>query len=190
MNLMKIKELSWAEVCEIYNEHYVIDFPKDERKKIDHIERLLKEDNYVCYGLFENNVMRAYAFLCKNKDSKNMILDYLSVISNYRGSGYGSAFLKLLKGVCGNFQGLILEVESVDHAIDEEDKKIRERRMAFYFDNGLKPTKISTSVKGVVFSIIYYPFDEKWDNESLFADLNQLYPTLVPEKHIDFLKLN
>ncbi len=59
---MAIVPLTLAEVCQVYHERIVRDFPADERKPLARIKAALRRDAYRCLGLKEGDRLLAYAF--------------------------------------------------------------------------------------------------------------------------------
>ena len=82
---MELKQLTKEEVKIIYIEHMVMDFPQEELKPIDAIERLIERKIYKCYGLYDNRELLAYAFF--NTSKSYLLLDYYSVCEKYRSKG-------------------------------------------------------------------------------------------------------
>ncbi len=185
MNFLKIRELSDQELESLYENHFVNDFPRDEQKPLQMILDLKHGDKYLCFGLFENNVMRGYAIVGKDGKSKNLLLDYFAILKPYRSDGYGAKFLKLLSGALNEYDGLILEVESLEHAANEEERVQRERRLSFYYANGIKKTNIVASMNKVVYTVLYYPYVTKWQEEKLVEDINSIYRVLYIGDYYD-----
>lgn len=178
MNFLQIRELNNKEIKDIFENRFMDDFPKAEQKPLEMMLKLKNEGKYLCYGLFEHNILRGYAYLGKTDSSRNLLLDYFAIVKECRGGGYGSRFIKMLKSELQDYAGLILEVESVEHAVNEKQRQERIRRLSFYYANGLKKTNIETSVKKVVYTVIYYPFVSTWTDEALIDDINALYPVI------------
>lgn len=178
MQSLKVRTLTTAETEQVFQEHLVFDFPLAEQKPLEHLLALQKEGAYPCYGLFEKDTLRGYAFFCGRKDMDCLLLDYFAITRGKRSSGYGGKFLKLLARELQQSQSVILEVEDDRFALDAEDKKIRLRRFAFYFAQGVKMTSLRTSVKGVNYKIMILPCGEIPEDEVLFENLQLLYDTL------------
>ncbi|MDO4541563.1 MAG: hypothetical protein Q4C00_01875 [Bacillota bacterium] len=192
MNLLNVRILKDKEIEELYKEHFIKDFPPSEQKPLSMILNLKNQGKYICFGLFENHILKGYAILGLAPERRNLLLDYFAILSPYRSGGYGGRFLQLLKGALNEYEGLILEVENVDHAANPEEELERTRRLAFYYANGLEHTNIETSVKKVVFTIIYFPFRDKWQEQELVEDINAIYPELYGasyEESFDYIRI-
>lgn len=193
MSSLNVRELTNEEIDGIHVEEFTRDFPPAERKPWDMIMRMQKAGNYICLGLFEDGELRGYAYLAKNPGGRRLMLDYFAILEAYRSGGYGGKFLKLLREFLGEYEGLILEVESLSHATNEEEYQQRKRRLAFYFANGLEETRIQSSIKKVVYRVLYYSFGEPWQDEDILEDINAIYRMMLPgeyfEKCYDYVRL-
>lgn len=172
-----LRTLSQEEVSEIYHTHTVYDFPKTELKPLSSMLQLLQAGDYLCYGLFENENLRAYAYFFVNRDI--LMLDYFAVCRQFRCGGYGSRFLSLLKQVCSNIRGILLEVESPDCAQNQEEWSIRNRRVHFYQRNGVLKTQVTSRAFGVEYDIMYLPCKEICSDEQVREELLSVYRKMI-----------
>lgn len=172
-----LRLLSSDEVSAIYHDHAVYDFPKAELKPLSTLIRLMKTGDYLCYGLFEENELRAYAFFAKN--GAFLLLDYYAVCRGYRSSGYGGRFLARLHDNCRGIQGIILEVEAPDCAEDEGELSIRTRRIAFYQRCGVRKTALTSFLFGVEYDIMYFPCEGECPDEQLRGELLDIYRKMI-----------
>lgn len=179
---MEIKEIDIYNMKEIYESYMVKDFPADELKSLNLIESLMEKKNYKCFGMFHNDELAAYAFLYFNDLNLTFFIDYYAVVGTKRNMGYGSQFLTLLKEKFYEYNGFFLEVEKVESAQNEEDRKIREKRMQFYLkNNGMKKTSVSSCVTGVDFDILYQPLKKELDNSFVYNELKGVYNSIFPK---------
>lgn len=189
--MLQMKSLSPEEVTTLYHTHMQNDFPADELKPLENILKLLKQDVYECFGLFDENILKAYACLAREKNGQVFLLDYLAVCKDFRNQNYGSQFLALLKDQCVNAKGIIIEIESLRTAHDEKDLVIRTKRLAFYERNGLSQTNVTTNCFGVEFTILYLPITPDWDDTFIHKHLDCIYQTVFPsnlyKEHVHFL---
>lgn len=193
MSLLNIRELTREEIDAIHVEDFTRDFPPAERKPWEMIMKMQEAGNYICLGLFEDDQLRGYAYLAKNPGGKRLMLDYFAILETYRSGGYGGKFLGLLRKFLGEYEGLILEVESLSHATNDEEYQQRKRRFDFYFANGLEETRIQSSIKKVVYRVLYYSFGEPWRDEEIIDDINAIYRMMLPgeyfEKCYDYVRI-
>lgn len=176
---MELKQLTLDEVKKIYSEKMVMDFPKEELKPIDSIERLIYRKIYKCYGLYDNKELLAYAFF--NTSKSYLLLDYYSVCKNYRSKGIGSKFFNILKEQCKGYDGIIVEVEDVESADTDIEKIIRQRRINFYKNNGMKMTNVLCELFNVNYSIMCISKIE-FDDSIIFDEIKNIYKEMVSDK--------
>lgn len=176
---MNLKQLSNEDIENIYNKHMIIDFPPEELKPIDVIEKLIKRKIYICYGLYKNEELLAYAFLATSKSY--LLIDYYAVCSEYRNKSIGSTFLNVLKENCKNYNGIIVEVENVAGASNESEKIIRRRRIDFYRKNGMRMTNISCTLFNVNYAIMCL-CNIDLDDSAIYEELNNIYKEMIPSK--------
>lgn len=188
--MLTIHLLTAAETTDIYETHMKQDFPADELKPLSSMLNLMAEGYYKGYGLYEKQELRAYGFLAKSSTGTTYLLDYLAVCAPYRGQDYGSRFLKELHQLC-DLSGILIEVESLRTASDEDDHQMRQRRIAFYKKNGVQMTELMANCFGVEFSLMHLCHHSNWTTHFIKEELDAIYRTLFPahlyEKHIRFL---
>lgn len=177
MNIMDLKKLNDEDIINVYNNHMRRDFPIEELKPVDVIQKLVKKENYICYGLYDNGQLLAYAFLVSSKSY--ILIDYYSVCEEYRNKGIGSKFLNILKEKCKDYHGIMVEVEKIECAPDETEKSIRKRRIDFYKRNGMIMTNISCELFGVNFSIMCL-CNMKIEDLDVFEALQAIYKDITP----------
>lgn len=181
--MLTIKLLNADEITALYHTHMCSDFPPAELKPLASIINLTTQGIYDCLGLFEDETLKAYACLTREKNGQIYLLDYLAVCKPYRNGGYGSKLLGLLKETYSDAQGLIIEIESLRTSIDDADRLIRTKRLAFYERNGLIQTDITTNCFDVEFTILYLPITSAYDYDLVRTHLNGIYKTIFP-KHL------
>ena len=60
-----IKQLTSEEITNIFNQHIIHDFPKNEVRDLRSMLKLKQQAIYQTYGYYENNELLAYSFFCK-----------------------------------------------------------------------------------------------------------------------------
>lgn len=176
---MELKQLIKEEIRKIYGKHMVMDFPKEELKPIDAIERLISMGIYKCYGLYDNGELLAYAFF--NTSKSYLLLDYYSVCEKYRSNGIGSRFFSILKEECKSHNGIIVEVEDIGSADTEVEKIIRQRRIDFYKKNGMKMTNVLCKLFNVHYSIMCIS-NVEFNDSIIYDEMKNIYKEMVPDK--------
>ena len=176
---MNLKQLSNEDIENVYNKHMIMDFPSEELKPVDVIQKLIKRKIYICYGLYNNEELLAYAFLATSK--LYLLIDYYSVCAKYRNIGIGSKFLNILNKNCKNYDGIIVEVEKVECASNETEKVVRKRRIDFYTKNGMRMTNISCELFTVNYSIMCL-YKIELDDLAIYEGLKNIYKEMIPSK--------
>ena len=183
-------------ISRVYESEMVHDFPAAELKPLPLILSLVERDEYLCLGLYREESLCGYAYLCRSSKVPYILLDYLSILRPYRNQGLGAVFLKLLQETYNHLaQGIVLEVESPHYAVDEDDKALRTRRIGFYLRNGLRKTNIISSLKKVDYQIMYLPLKRESNetDEELLQSIDKLYRVLYPkplhDEYFDYLSL-
>ena len=176
---MSIQKLAIPQLKVFYDEHLTRDFPANERRSYENINKLMKHNRYEVFGYFINNRLVAYACIAKSTKHAYYLLDYYAVIPSYRNQQIGGTFLKALATLLPA-DGLIIEVETPDLATTPLEYELRQRRVNFYLNNGAIKSRVSGELFHVHFTILYYPIHETLTNEQLLTAIEELYQELVP----------
>lgn len=182
---MELRELSRIEAARIYEQYMINDFPLDELKPLSIIENLMEQKVYRCYGLFHLKEMKAYAFLFCGHERSSILIDFYAVVSSGRNKGYGSKFLNLLSDRFRKYDGFMAEIEKVDLAQNEEERKTREKRIQFYLKNGMQKTSITSRQSNTELGIMYLPLQKKYDAVHIFREMKDIYHKMLPKKILE-----
>lgn len=181
--MLQLQLLSQPEIENIYHDHLVYDFPPQETKPLGSIIKMLKEDSYFCYGMYEDNRLLAYAFFVSvpapSTDSHSirtyLLLDYLAVVSDIRGTGIGSKTLSLLKEVLPERSLVLIEAENPEAAADTAELHIRQSRLRFYLRNQCRLSSVTTTVYGVDYCIFLLCMENLSDDIYIRSVLKTIY---------------
>ena len=180
--MLYVRKLNQTEIKEIYDTHMQEAFPQSELRPYKNIEMLCARGNYICYGLYEGEALRAYAYFSKTNDRPYILLDYYAVLSGLRGTGIGSRFFPLLREELRDVCAILLEVESVESTEDENEKTLRRRRIAFYERNGCAVTNVKCELYGVDFSIMSMPVAAAAPgDETVRTELESIYHVMFDD---------
>lgn len=146
--------LNSEEIKNIYNKYMVKDFPPDELKPLSSMMDMLSRGIYDCYGLYEEEKLLAYAYLTVLEDF--VLVDYLAVVPELRGSGIGTKLLCELKNIIRD-KTVIIECENPDFATDPQDKTTKIRRIDFYKRSGFVLSGVLSRLFDVEYVILTYP---------------------------------
>lgn len=177
---MIVKNLNKDEITKIYKEHMVNDFPADELKPLSTILKGMDKQLFECLGFLdkESGQLKAYAVFIKN--GNNYLFDYLAVVDGNRNDGIGSVFLKQIAEHFKNADSVIGEVEDPDFAADESERRLRERRIAFYERNGYFNTGVKAKLFGVDFWILEMNLGKKHTKDEIKILYKSVYKKVLP----------
>ncbi len=122
---MILRKLSKEQISAVYKDRMVIDFPPSELKPLSIILDAVDKGIYEGLGLYDGDRIVGYSYL-----------------------------VKLLSEYMGDAGSIIVEVEDPEYAKNEEDRKIRIRRLNFYLRNGCCDTGVRVRCFGVEFVIL------------------------------------
>lgn len=153
-----IRTLTREEIVDTYNQHLVTDFPENEVKPLEVILNFYDQNQYECYGLFQEEKMLAYAYFADftGNHIDAYLLDYYAVIKTARNQGIGSQLLNKLLPTLEKHRCILIEIESLDTATNESEAIIRKRRREFYLRNQVQLSQVVAQAFGVEYQIMYY----------------------------------
>ena len=170
-----LKKADLKKFKEIYRKHIVKDFPRGERSSLNNFKKRITSKNEELYIFYENGEEKAYTIIA-NLDNKFILISFLAVFEKYRGEGIETKLLAEIKEKFKDKKGIILEVESPEDAILENDKIIREKRIKFYEKSNyqiLKNTKIFFG--NISFNIMLLNNKDNIDEKEIANVLNEFY---------------
>ena len=177
------KSLTREEITDTYNKHLKNDFPKDELKPLSRILFSLDKEQYICYGIFNNETLCGYAYFASIIEDGKIyyLLDYFATVEEFRGQGIGSEFLKLLYDKVSDVEMVLCEAETPDDTTGDE-YNIRKRRIAFYLNNNFIDTGVTASAFGVDFVLLELDIGKEHTKDDIRNYYSKLYRSFLPEK--------
>lgn len=180
---MVMRSLSKEERYEFYHNYLVRHFHESEVKSFPLIERLVQETKYLCCGFFEEDRPLGYAYFARGGEGQMLLLDYYAILEDYRSQGLGGKFVKEIeKYLAGQYAALIAEVENPDYSEDEEDRRVRERRIQFYLRNGFAMSKVVSRVLTDEYNLMYKAWGGPVKDEEVYGNIQQLYLGIFGEE--------
>ncbi len=152
----EIRKLDLPALHAVYRQFLRKDFPMQELRPWRSMESAMKKGKYKAYGYYEGTRLLAYATFYFCSRHPFALLDYYAVVSGLRGRGIGSAFLQDLLPRVPVKGGILIEAENPASARKENERRIRQRRVAFYEKNGACQTGINCHLFGVDYNILCY----------------------------------
>ncbi len=175
----RIEKLSLPQAREIYTAHMTRHFPAEELKPLHSIERMWAEGSYHAYGMY-GPALSGYAFLASAPGCGLVLLDYFAILEPFRGKGLGGLFLRELRALLTDCQGILIETEDIDRARDGEELRARARRDLFYEKNGARKTNLRGTVYGVHYAIWNLPLSSPADDTVCRKGMEHIYQVMVP----------
>ena len=176
--------LTLDQIRRIYRERMTGDFPKNELKSLKVIEESMERGLYIGYGCCDGAEILAYALFVRL--GRHALLDYYAVRADLRDQGLGSRFLQaLIAGPMREMDCVLLEVDDVDRAPDEAERKRRVWRLQFYLRNGLKVTDVCATTYGADFRILALPVGAQMDAQTISRVYSAIYRELLPARVYD-----
>lgn len=172
-----IKKLTEDEVTKIYYTYMKEDFPSDELKPLRHILHSMEAGFGFSLGIYEEEKLAGYAVFILCKETSCALLDYFAILHDRRGKGMGhqafSLFEDYFRENLSGIEALYVESERVSAAENEEQRLVRERRIAFYLSCGCRMTALRSVLFGVEYSVLCKFFGESTE-ESVAAAKEQV----------------
>lgn len=148
---MELKLLSKEELCCLYEDELVFDFPKSELKPVRAMLKLIDMGIYEPLLVTESGETIGYAMVWLPESRRGALLEYFGVLRGKRNAGIGSKILSLLVQRYGQIFG---EVEA-PVSENPEENDLRLRRIGFYLRNGLRKLDYDCALFGVHFNCLY-----------------------------------
>ena len=183
-----IKKLDKAEIGHIYQTYMETDFPAAELKPLSHITRSMDAGYGFSLGICEGETLAGYAVFILCGETRCALLDYFAILEDRRGEGLGhrafSLFESYFRENLPEVDGIYIESERISAAENEAQRRIRERRIAFYLSCGCEMTAFRSVLFGVDYSVLYRPVRERGQGASLTA-LDTLYKKMFKPEHFN-----
>ena len=179
---MRLMTLTKDQLSDLYNDQMRKDFPPSELKPLFVMLDAVDKGIYETLGLYDGDEIVGYS--CLVKLGNDYLVDYLAVYPEKRNGGIGSILVKLLYDHIDSAGSFIIEVEDPDYARDDEDRKLRIRRMDFYLRNGCFDTGVRAKCFGVEF-ILLRMGNEKLEKQKCWDTYSAIYRAILPKDMYD-----
>lgn len=126
-------------------------FPEQERKPFSLIERKAAMGEMELLLIREEKKRIGFAIVAYGE--RLVLLDYFAISPRWRGQGYGSAALELIRELYSD-RPLFLEIEKPLMTENVKAPDIRQRRKAFYLRNGMLETGVNVELFGVKMELL------------------------------------
>lgn len=165
---------------ELYHAHMERDFPDDELKPLFLLEELAAQGINRIYGCYKDGRLAGYYVLARKQGSQMVLLDYLAVVPEWRGTGVGSHILRMIREQLEDKTYLFIESENPAYAKDEVEKVTRERRLDFYRRGGAVEQGVKVLLFGVQYNGLTLSRDTFPTPQQQMEDYMDLYRSMLP----------
>lgn len=183
-----VKKLAEDALAEIYHTYMKQDFPQSELKPLSHILHSAEAGFGFSLGIYEEEELAGYAVFILCEETKCALLDYFAILKDKRGGGLGHRAISLFETYfeenLPQVDGMYIESERISAAENEEQRRIRQRRIAFYLSCGCEMTAFRSVLFGVDYSVLYRRFGTEGQEGSIEA-LDALYKKMFKPEHYD-----
>lgn len=138
--------------------------------------------------LMENGRDVAYSICAEGRSNAFVLLSLLAVYKEYRGKGFGTEFLKILKSKYLHKKGIIAEVEKPEDAKSKKEREIRINRIAFYENAGFRLlTDIDYTIWEVPMYLMILPIEPFAFGENGQSTINQEVAKAMHEIYLELM---
>ena len=173
-----IRQIDLKEFEILHKECILRDFPLPEVRPYKDFLRLDRDKRLLINGLFRESERLLYASYLFSENGRCCMLDYFAVEPQFRGQGFGSLYLQMIRKEWlknKELRAMIIEIESPAMAEDDIEKEKRIKRRDFYLKNGAVATDLHSFVYDVDFDLIYIPLSGNYTEEELASDYRKIY---------------
>ena len=179
---MKLQKLSSIDALLIYQTHLPRDFHSNEIRPLNEVAPLVESGLYFGYGLYEEDELIGYSFICSVPNGPCVLLDFCAIRPAYRANGYGTLLIELLREAFLELnQEILIEVESPSSAFTDAEQHLSQRRIAFYLRCGMVHTKIRTALQGREYLVMRLTNELHLSDAQVQAELSHIYATVFYE---------
>ncbi len=132
-----IRNISLQEVSDLYI-NIENDFATGEYPPYDVLHKQLAKGIQEGLMLASEGKDVAYSICTGDSTNSFVLISLLAVYKEYRGKGFGSKFIEMLKTKYCDERSIIVEVEKPEDALEQKERNIRENRIKFYEKAGFR----------------------------------------------------
>lgn len=134
------------QIKKLYNDA----FPKCEQSPLSFLFRRTKDARNSFYAVLDNEEFVGLTYIIEGK--RLVYVFYLAIVEEYRGKGYGSAVLTLIKEM---YTDKVITLGIEDTAdVNAPNYSERIDRLGFYKRNGFQQLNIRTNEVGVLYELL------------------------------------
>lgn len=183
--MLKLVQIDFKEFKKEIYPHYLELFPKSERKSLKNIETPYLKGITKLVKIVDDNTNVGFLIYNTLDSNKYVQLDYFAIFKDFQNKQYGSKAIKLFKDFFNNYNGIYGEIEKAGLGIDENENKIREKRIKFWESLGFELFDFDLEL----FKVIYSPCilkikDIELNSDEVMESAFEIYNALLGEEKI------
>ena len=164
------------------------DFAPGEYAPYTVLYKQLKQGIQQGFLLYADGVEAGYAVCAAGHRGGFVLVSLFAVYPEYRGRGFGSAFLREIMKIYADKEGILVEVEKPEKAKDDIERVNREKRIAFYRKAGFERIPgIEYSIWTVPMHLMAFP-GGKFDPAQIGRVMHEIYLELMGKRFIHMMK--
>lgn len=178
----RLRVMDPGELDALYKNHMEKDFPSAERPNLKAMRRHVREGLQEVLLLSGGKADAGYSVLAEANGV--MLITLLAIFPQKRGQGLGTILLTLLQARYKAKRAILLEVEDPAMAEGAADKKIREKRVAFYERSGyMLIDEVEHTSFGVPLLLMALPLADTMERvrAGVVHDVQAAYARVLPE---------
>ncbi|WP_024832341.1 GNAT family N-acetyltransferase [Ruminiclostridium josui] len=126
-----VRPVNLHEVRDLYI-NIVNDFAQGEYPPYEDLYKQLEKGIQKGFVLVNDQKDVAYSICTVDSTDSFVLISLLAVYTKYRGKGFGTKFIEILKNRYCDKRSIIVEVEKPEDALEQKERDIREKRIKFY----------------------------------------------------------
>lgn len=177
MNLhVELRPASRDEVCALHQTHMKRDFPPTELKPLPLLLKLIEQGINSVWLCEAEGRLAGYVVLAQEPGKAGLVLlDYLAVLPERRGQGWGSVILQALSRRLPGCS-ILIESEHPDSSAPEYGQQLR--RIHFYHQAGCGDTSLRSLLFGVDYELLV--LGPQLSQEAVQEGYLSLYRAMLP----------
>ncbi|AEY67861.1 GNAT family N-acetyltransferase [Clostridium sp. BNL1100] len=192
-----IRPVNLQEVRDLYI-NIVNDFAPGEYPPYEVLYNQLEKDIQKGFVLVNDEKDVAYSICTGDSTNSFVLISLLAVYKEYRGKGFGSKFIEMLKSKYCCEKSIIVEVEKPEDALEQKERSVRENRIKFYEKAGFRLLPdIDYAIWDIPMYLMILPKETLQINTASISGLNEtikkgmgdIYLKLLGQKFFHKMKL-
>lgn len=181
--MLRLVEIDVKEFRKNIFKEYTKLFPASERKPYILLEKLYNRGILKILKIADNDTFIGFILANSLNGNRCLQVDYFGIFPKYQNMGYGTKAIELLKESSKDYYGIFIEVEKEGLGKNDEENKLRKRRINFYERLGFCKLNFDMNL----YNVIYTPYilqttDEKENENQILKDIVELYIGMQGEK--------